>query len=67
MQKNLAHKRALVVKFTRPDVIMKKGLLKLLDIIKQIDHNLDHRNDVMKCSKLKWNQELQASGFTAKF
>ena len=56
-----------MVKFTRPDVIMKKGLLKLLDIIKQIDHNLDHRNDVMKCSKLKWNQELQASGFTAKF
>ena len=31
--KNLAHKGALVLKFTRPDVIMKKGLLKLLDII----------------------------------
>ena len=29
----LVHKRALVVKFTRPEVIMDKGLLKLLDII----------------------------------
>ena len=28
---------------------------------------IDHRNDVIKCSKLKWNQEPQASGFTAKF
>ena len=28
---------------------------------------IDHRNDVIKCSKLKWNHELQASGFTAKF
>ena len=27
----------------------------------------DHRNDVIKCSKLKWNHEPQASGFTAKF
>ena len=24
-------------------------------------------NDVKKCSKLKWNHEPQASGFTAKF
>ena len=31
--KNLAHKGTLVLKFTRPNVIMKKGLLKLLDII----------------------------------
>ena len=60
--KTSVHKRALVVKFTRPEVIMHKGLLKLL-----IDHNLGHRNDVIKCSKLKWNHELQASGFTAKF
>ena len=29
---------------------------------------IDYRNDVIKCSKLKWwNQEPQASGFTAKF
>ena len=28
---------------------------------------IDHRNDVMKCSKLKWNYEPQASGFNAKF
>ena len=31
--KTLVRKRALVVKFTRPEVIMHKGLLKLLDII----------------------------------
>ena len=28
---------------------------------------IDHRDDVIKCSKLKWNHEPQASGFTAKF
>ena len=28
---------------------------------------IDHRNDVIKCSKLKWNHEPEASGFTAKF
>ena len=28
---------------------------------------IDHRNDVIKCWKLKWNNELQASSFTAKF
>ena len=28
---------------------------------------LDHRNDVIKCSKLKRNREPQASGFTAVF
>ena len=28
---------------------------------------IDHRNDVKICSKLKWNHEPQASGFTAKF
>ena len=28
---------------------------------------IDHRNDIIKCSKLKWNHEPQASGFTAKF
>ena len=28
---------------------------------------IDHRNDVITCSKLKWNHEPQASGFTAKF
>ena len=28
---------------------------------------IDHRNDVIKCSKLKWNHEPQVSGFTAKF
>ena len=28
---------------------------------------IDHRNDVIKCSKLKWNHEPQANGFTAKF
>jgi len=28
---------------------------------------VDHRNDVIKCSKLKWNHEPQASGFTARF
>ena len=27
---------------------------------------IDHRNDVIKCSKLKWNHKPQASGFTAK-
>ena len=27
----------------------------------------DHRKDVIKCSKLKWNHEPQASGFIAKF
>ena len=29
-----------------------------------IDHT--RRNDVMKCSKLKWNHEPQVSGFTAR-
>ena len=28
---------------------------------------IDHRNDVIKRSKLKWNHKPQASGFTAKF
>ena len=28
---------------------------------------IDHRNDVIKCSTLKWNNKPQASGFTAKF
>ena len=28
---------------------------------------IDHRNDVIKCSKLKWNQQAQATGFTVKF
>ena len=28
---------------------------------------IDDRNDVIKCSKLKWNNEPQASCFTAKF
>ena len=28
---------------------------------------IDHRNDVIKCSKLKKNHELQSSSFTAKF
>ena len=28
---------------------------------------IDHRNDVIKWSNLKWNHELQLSGFTAKF
>ena len=28
---------------------------------------VDHRNDIIKCSKLKWNHEPQASGFAAKF
>ena len=28
---------------------------------------INHGNDVIKFSKLKWNYELQASGFTAKF
>ena len=28
---------------------------------------IDHRNDVIKCSKLKWNHDPLASGFTAKF
>ena len=27
----------------------------------------DHRNDVIKCSKLKWNHEPRTSRFTAKF
>ena len=27
----------------------------------------DHRNDVIKCSKLKWNHEPQVSSFIAKF
>ena len=31
--KALVHRRTLVVKFTRPKVVMHKGLLKLLDII----------------------------------
>ena len=28
---------------------------------------MDHRNDIIKCSKLKGNHEQWASGFTAKF
>ena len=28
---------------------------------------MDHRNDDIKRSKLKWNHEPLASGFTAKF
>ena len=28
---------------------------------------IDHKNDVIKCSKLKWSYEPRASGFTAKF
>ena len=28
---------------------------------------IDHRNDVITCSKLKWNHEPQAGVFTAKF
>jgi len=28
---------------------------------------IDYRNEVIKCSKLKWNHEPQANGFTAKF
>ena len=28
---------------------------------------MNYRNDAIKCSKLKWNHELQASDFTAKF
>ena len=28
---------------------------------------IDHRNDAIKCSKLKWNYEPQESGFTAMF
>ena len=28
---------------------------------------IDHRNDLIKCSKLKWNNEPQVNGFTAKF
>ena len=28
---------------------------------------IDHRNVTIKCPKLKWNHEAQASGFTAKF
>ena len=27
---------------------------------------IDHRNDVIKCSKFKWKHEPQAAGFTAK-
>ena len=27
---------------------------------------IDHRNDVIKCSKFKWNHKPQADGFTAK-
>ena len=65
-RKHFSSQTSLGVKFTRPSVIMKKGLLKLLDIIWQIDHILDHRNDVIKFSKLKWNHEPQTSGFTAK-
>ena len=40
--------------------------------VEQIDHTFplstlrNHRNDVMKCLKLKWNHELRVSGFTAK-
>ena len=65
-RKHFSSQTSLGVKFTRPSVIMKKGLLKLLDIIWKIDHILDHRNDVIKFSKLKWNHEPQTSGFTAK-
>ena len=28
---------------------------------------IDHRNDLIKCSKLNWNHEPQVNGFTAKF
>ena len=28
---------------------------------------IDHRNDVIKSSKLKWDHEPQTSGFKAKF
>ena len=28
---------------------------------------IDHRNEVIKCSRLKWNHEPKPSGFTAKF
>ena len=28
---------------------------------------IDHRNDAIKCSKLKWNYEPQASGFLPNF
>ena len=28
---------------------------------------IDHRIDVIKCLKLKWNHKPQANGFTAKF
>ena len=28
---------------------------------------IDHRNDLIKCSKLKWNHESQASGFLQSF
>ena len=38
--------------------IINRHILKIL---------IDHGNDVIKCSKLKWNHEPQASGFTAKF
>ena len=29
--------------------------------------SIDRRNGIIKCSKHKWNQELQVRGFTAKF
>ena len=38
--------------------IINRHILKIL---------IDHGNDIIKCSKLKWNHEPQASGFTAKF
>ena len=28
---------------------------------------IDHKNDIIKCSKLKWNHKTQVSGFAAKF
>ena len=28
---------------------------------------IDHRNDAITCSKLKWNHESQVSSFTSKF
>ena len=28
---------------------------------------IDHKNDVIKCSKLRWNHKPQVSGFAAKF
>ena len=47
------------------------GLVGLFNKSTTIFHGLHsyrpYRNDVMKCSKLKWNYEPQASGFNAKF